>query len=489
MSLDITGIDKNPIGQKLTIEISDNHPLIRLANKLPWEDILAIILPDLQNTQKEQYWRGRPLKIRIHLGVYLLQQMYNLTDRQAEYALKDNAAFQLFCGRGIVDRWHAPDYTKIEDFRSRLMPESQRQLANIITAHAAKLSYACPTEVDIDSTVQEANISPPSLVNLLLKLAVMAKKIANALVEIRPDLASKYNIKLGWIRGLVLNYYSEKRAKKTLDEERNKRHKENHEYLIRKIWNMVLESVVPIAKDAYQLLEVTSLGKYWGLRQTIETLTWRGMQFLDDMHAWFNHQAQRPKLYSFHAKQVQCFNKNKIGKQIQYGRHYQIARVKGNFAYVGPCVDLQMSDAQSIKLMVTEHGRIFDSAYRAEDSTSVNIKSIAFDRGYHSHQNKEFLESCHIQEIYLPKRRRYDWEIPDLDKETEVKLHNRRAGIEAIIGHIKHGGQLRRSRMKSDNTTLSAGYSAILGFNLRQLRRYATGKVRPIYQNEQKMVA
>ncbi len=57
--------------------------------------MLAIILPDLQNTQKEQYWRGRP-KIRTHLGVYLLQQMYNLTDRQAEYSLNDNAAFQLF---------------------------------------------------------------------------------------------------------------------------------------------------------------------------------------------------------------------------------------------------------------------------------------------------------------------------------------------------------------------------------------------------------
>ncbi|MBP9722300.1 MAG: hypothetical protein KBD64_03980 [Gammaproteobacteria bacterium] len=79
--------------------------------------------------------------------------------------------------------------------------------------------------------------------------------------------------------------------------------------------------------------------------------------------------------------------------------------------------------------------------------------------------------------------------MPDLDKETEIKLHNRRAGIEAIIGHIKHGGQLRRSRMKSDNTTLSADYSSILGFNLRQLRRYAIGKVRPIYDNEQIMVA
>ena len=35
-----------------------------------------------------------------------------------------------------------------------------------------------------------------------------------------------------------------------------------------------------------------------------------------------------------------------------------------------------------------------------------------------------------------------------------------------------------KSRMKSDETTKSAGYCAVLGFNLRQLTRYAAGEVR-----------
>lgn len=33
------------------------------------------------------------MRVSIHLGLYILQQLYNLTDRQAEYALHDNAAF------------------------------------------------------------------------------------------------------------------------------------------------------------------------------------------------------------------------------------------------------------------------------------------------------------------------------------------------------------------------------------------------------------
>jgi hypothetical protein len=35
-----------------------------------------------------------------------------------------------------------------------------------------------------------------------------------------------------------------------------------------------------------------------------------------------------------------------------------------------------------------------------------------------------------------------------------------------------------KSRMKSDETTKSAGYCAVRGFNLRQLTRYVAGEVR-----------
>lgn len=36
-----------------------------------------------------------------------------------------------------------------------------------------------------------------------------------------------------------------------------------------------------------------------------------------------------------------------------------------------------------------------------------------------------------------------------------------------------------RSRMKSDETTKSAGYASVFGFNARQLTRYLAGPVRP----------
>ena len=107
--------------------------------------------------------------------------MFDLTDRAAEQHLCDNAAFCLFCGYGTIKKWHVPDHTKIETFRSRLTPETQRKLANLISQQAVRLGYANPAELDVDSTIQEANITYPSLVNLLIKVAIIASRVGKGL--------------------------------------------------------------------------------------------------------------------------------------------------------------------------------------------------------------------------------------------------------------------------------------------------------------------
>ena len=105
--------------KSISVEIipSQDHPLIKLAQVIPWQELSAMVLEDLREaTLMKLLNTGRKLKLRIHLGVYLLQQMKDLTDRETEWQLEDNAAYQIFCGLGVVDRWHAPDHTKIEVF-------------------------------------------------------------------------------------------------------------------------------------------------------------------------------------------------------------------------------------------------------------------------------------------------------------------------------------------------------------------------------------
>ncbi|WP_242604375.1 hypothetical protein [Legionella gresilensis] len=71
MSLDVAGFDKEVGGGEVVIKAADDHRLIRLARSLPWRSLLELVSPDLERTEQGRCWMGRPLRIRIHLGIYL----------------------------------------------------------------------------------------------------------------------------------------------------------------------------------------------------------------------------------------------------------------------------------------------------------------------------------------------------------------------------------------------------------------------------------
>ncbi len=104
--------------------------------------------------------------------------MYDYKDRQTEELIKANAVYQVFCGATVMKKWHCPDYTKIEDFRSRLSPGTQEVIANKTAKLGVELGFADPEEAECDSTVQEANIAYPSDVNLMVQFVALAKKVA-----------------------------------------------------------------------------------------------------------------------------------------------------------------------------------------------------------------------------------------------------------------------------------------------------------------------
>jgi hypothetical protein len=89
MSLCFSGLDISCCVQPVTIDISPTHPLIQLVHVIPWQALMTMVLPDLQRTTAEgKWWLGRKLRLRIHLGAFLLQWLYNLTDRQVDWAIR-----------------------------------------------------------------------------------------------------------------------------------------------------------------------------------------------------------------------------------------------------------------------------------------------------------------------------------------------------------------------------------------------------------------
>ena len=93
MSLNTSGVGNKVLGRTVSIEIENKHPLIVLANELPWDEITSVILEDLKQTAGGQWWTGRPLMIRIHLAAFLLQKINDLKDRETEYLLISDFEF------------------------------------------------------------------------------------------------------------------------------------------------------------------------------------------------------------------------------------------------------------------------------------------------------------------------------------------------------------------------------------------------------------
>jgi IS5 family transposase len=178
MSISCSGLDTPCSVHPVTIDVSPTHPLIQLAQVIPWQALADMVLPDLKRTTAQgKWWLGRQLTRRIHLGAFLLQWLYHLTDRPVEWAIKDHAAYQLFCGRGGVAFWQAPDHAKIEEFRSRLSPETQRQAAHAIAVWATRLGFADPSTMAMDSTVPEAHLADPSDAHLMVNMTRLVHKV------------------------------------------------------------------------------------------------------------------------------------------------------------------------------------------------------------------------------------------------------------------------------------------------------------------------
>jgi len=203
----------------------------------------------------------------------------------------------------------------------------------------------------------------------------------------------------------------------------------------------------------------------WNIKRTIDQIRELARQYLKNVGQFLKTGVMvSKKKLSFHLQEVACFTKGKLGKKYQFGRNIQLGRIDGNFFFVGKCDSVQMPDKKSIIPMIKEHENIFGIK---------NINSVSTDKGYYSSKNEKFLAKKGVKEIGIQRPINIKQHHPKpMTKDCEEKLVNRRSGIEPLIGHIKQGGQLGRSRMKSDKAIESSGYTAVLGFNLRQLIKH-----------------
>lgn len=453
MSINISGMDAKVRGGVVQIEVAKDASFVALSNLMDWKSIQNLAMVDLKKTAKGFWWLGRTLYLRIHLGVYVLQALLNKTDRAMEEEVKSNALYQIFCGQNVVDNWSVPHATKIEEFRNRLAPETHHAIGELVLKFARAAKFTNAKWMDIDSTAQEANISYPSDANLMLKLAKKAK----ILVERVKGFGKKVFVDIKKIAGKAKEYFF--MAKNTAIEKRRRVFAELH--------HLVKKELQPVVNHALELSEKKVSKFSNSLRKLYQQVCLKGPALLRDIGVFIKTHSMVPtKILSLHAEAVACIKKGKLGKPFEFGRVYQLARLPGNFMMILKAQTLREDDKVAIPRALEAHAKIFGGK---------KTKSVAADKGYASCTNVRALKKAGVREIGLQIPSNWKKDPTGLNEKDSLRLRDRRAGIEPLIGHLKRGG-LGKSRMKSDQTTEAAAYRATAGFNLRQIVRHMNGE-------------
>jgi hypothetical protein len=455
MSINKTGLDTKAKSMDVTISVKIDDPLIALCNKLDWVEMGRIIEGDLKKTAKGFWNVGRPISIRSHLGVHLLQGFNKWTDRQTEEYILSTPKYQIFCGLGSVDGWKCPDHTKVEEFRNRLSLEVRKTLGDYFLKLAVQCGFADPKWMDIDSTVQEANMAYPADSNILKKLSLKAKKVLDYLKSRGVKQVKDIEIDIKGICKKAQEYFflSKNKAKEI-------KHKIFNEYLekVQQELSPLIDVIEKLPKDLKQTCK-------WNMEKAIDVIQQKARQYLLDVkHFAETHTIKPGKLLCLHLTAVACIAKGKVDKVREFGRLVQLGRIGGNFM-VPLSNEVKMEDKQSIAPMVANHAQIFGQGC---------LKEIGADKGYYTHENTKNPATMGINTDGLQRPS----SIKSKPSEDVAQpLRDRRAGIEPLIGHVKSFG-LRKSKMKSDASTHASVYTSVMAFNMRQIYRHMTGQMK-----------
>ena len=118
-------------------------------------------------------------------------------------------------------------------------------------------------------------------------------------------------------------------------------------------------------------------------------------KYLADVKQFVNGEGMvTDKILSFHLNQVKCFTKGKPGKKYQFGRVFQIGRIRGNFLFVGKGEQADMPDKKSMVLMMDTHEETFGK---------IDMESVGTDKGYYSKRNEKLLHERGVKEIGIQR--------------------------------------------------------------------------------------
>jgi len=421
---------KSFLYQGLKDILNPKEPLYQLSEKIPWDEIekeFAGYYVDF----------GRPAKpIRLMVSLLILKQMYNLGDETVVEQWVQNPYWQYFSGEKEF-QWKFPlEPSDFVHFRKRIGQAGVEKILQIsISLHGKE---AMESEVVVDTTVQEKNITFPTDVKLHKKIIDQCGKIAHT-------------------EGIEQRQSYVRVVKKLVMAQRFRNHPKNK----KKAYSAARKLKTIAGRQVRELERKTSEEQKKKYETTLEIFNKILSQKKDD----------KEKIYSIHEPEVYCISKGKEHKKYEFGSKASIVMTKNSGIIVG-AYSLEKNDYDGHTLP-----KALDQCQQLRGSRP---KVAIADRGY---KGKTRIGET---EILLPKPPKKS--STEYEKKKARNRFRRRAAIEPVIGHLKTDYRMARNFLKGvigDSINLMLAAAA---FNFKKLMRKLKTFFGSFYKNTEQLI-
>lgn len=403
----------NFLHANLLDQLNPKHPLLKLAETLPWDYFETEFAP-------LYFDQGRPAKpIRLMVGLSILKHLENLSDEVLIARWVRDPYQQSFCGETEF-QWAFPcDPSDMTDFRKRIGPVGFEKILSVsVVLHG---EAAIEEEMCVDTTVQEKNTTFPTD-------AKQYRKIHGHL------------LKLARTEGIKLPRTHEKEIKQLKQHTRFASHPRNRKKARRAVKRLKTISGRLLREIQRQLNEAQQQKHQKTLRLYQRVLKQK--------------RSDKNKIYSLHEPHIYCMSKGKDHKKYEFGTQAAVAKTKDSNILIGALAfDKNRYDGHTLPDVFSQIERILG-----------HVPKICLgDRGY---RGKSKIDNTRI---HIPKP-------PGKNASTAMKdemrkRFQRRAAIEPVIGHLKSDHRLNRNYLKGFTGDQINLLMAAAAFNFKKWMR------------------
>ncbi len=353
------------------------------------------------------------------VGLHYLKHTFNESDESRLERWVENPYWQAFCGFETMQHEVPLHPTSLTKWRQRVGAEKLALLLEETIALALREKQITKHElskVNIDTTVQEKNITHPTDSKLYHTAIVkLAQAVKNRGIKLRQTY-----VRVSKKAAAMVSRYAHAKQFKRM---RNRLKK-------LKTW------LGRVLRDLRRQVDQPDAA--------LEEL----LQLCERLHA--QEQTDKKKLYSLHEPEVMCISNGKAHKRYEFGQKISVATTNRHNWIVG----INLCEGNPY-----DGHTLAQAIETVERTTFVSVTDAYVDKGYRGH-NYEGDAEIHLSGSSTKKLTR-----------TKKKRRKRRSAVEPKIGHMKSDNRMGRCFLKGlAGDTINAVLAAA-GSNLQKLLR------------------